>query len=60
LALSDYKFFHAGQKKLKHSKMAEKKYFANTCPKCGVYWNIVIHMWLFPTINYCPKERRKL
>jgi hypothetical protein len=24
--------------KLKHSKMAGKKYFANTCPKCGVIY----------------------
>jgi len=24
--------------KLKHSKMAEKKYFVNTCPNCGVCW----------------------
>jgi len=49
-----------GKKKIKAFKNGRKKYFANTCPKCGVYWNIVIHMWLFPTINYCPKERRKL
>jgi hypothetical protein len=30
--------------KLKHSKMAGKKYFANTCPRCGVlYGDFFLH-----------------